>query len=188
MRAEIYWIPYTAPGQIAVMQKPPGFQWLEEEMHELKSQGVDILVSALEPFESEVLGLSEEKLKAEAACMEFYNYPIVDHDIPDEFPSILKLIATLSRKSKEGQNVVFHCRKGIGRSPLLAASLMVYQGMSTRRAFQLIRKARQFPVPDVPDQYRFVQQIERMYSDRNPYENPIEYIRDWASEKLGRSI
>ena len=49
MNTEIYWIKAAGPGKLAVMPRPRGGDWLEDEIRGLKRFGVDILVSLLTP-------------------------------------------------------------------------------------------------------------------------------------------
>ena len=117
MKAEIYWIPYQSEGRLAVMKRPAGYQWLDEEMHHIKSQGVDVIVCALEHMEMIVMGLPEEKEKAEIACIEFLHFPIPDHEVPDDLSHTMMFVAELSSRINKGRRIANHCKQAIGRTP-----------------------------------------------------------------------
>lgn len=53
-------------------------------------------------------------------------------------------------------------REGIGRSALLAASLLVHSGVGAEKAFERIEKARGCPVPDTAEQRHWVEQFGTM--------------------------
>src|SRR4051812_19402842 len=60
MRTEIYWIPTPTPGRLAVMPRPRGGDWLEDEVRSWRAEGVDIAVSLLTPDETRDLDLEIE--------------------------------------------------------------------------------------------------------------------------------
>jgi len=61
MRAEIYWIDGTWPGRLAIMPRPRGGDWLEDELRDCRRQGVVTLVSLLtEEQRAWVAALSKE--------------------------------------------------------------------------------------------------------------------------------
>ena len=60
MPPEIYWIKSAGRGRLAVMPRPRGGDWLEDEILHLKRSGIGLLVSMLTPEEETLLGLGEE--------------------------------------------------------------------------------------------------------------------------------
>jgi len=60
------------------------------------------------------------------------------------------------RRISNGENTVIHCRAGIGRTGLLAASVLVKHGHSPNDAFRIVSKARGVDVPDTRDQSDWV--------------------------------
>jgi protein-tyrosine phosphatase len=55
-----------------------------------------------------------------------------------------------------GKSVVIHCRQGVGRSALTAACVMAVGGVPVDEALEKIQNARSCPVPDTPEQRRWV--------------------------------
>ena len=47
MNISLYWIPEIAPWRVAILPRPRGGDWLEDEIRELKRAGVGVLVSLL---------------------------------------------------------------------------------------------------------------------------------------------
>ncbi len=62
---------------------------------------------------------------------------------------------------------MLHCRMGIGRSALVAASLLVVLGMPATATWARIEQARGCPVPDTPEQRAWVEQLARTISMGN---------------------
>jgi hypothetical protein len=87
-------------------------------------------------------------------------------NVPNAFDTLLN---DLNERLSKGKGVAVHCRAGIGRSAIIAASLLTRNGCSAEAAFSAIQKARGIPVPDTPDQRRWVEQ----YSLGGPQQCPI---------------
>ena len=47
MRTELFWIDGPWPGRLAIMPRPRGGDWLEEEIQSWRRSGVDLVVSLL---------------------------------------------------------------------------------------------------------------------------------------------
>lgn len=149
---EIYWIKTTGPGKLAVMPRPRGGDWLEDEIRALKSLGVDILVSLLTAEEESYLELEEEGALAKRHGLEFFSHPVPDRDVPGSPQETWALARTLVARFEAGKKLAVHCRMGIGRSPLLLACILVCRGMSPNDAWLRISVARGLAVPDTLEQ------------------------------------
>ncbi|PRY45885.1 Cyclin-dependent kinase inhibitor 3 (CDKN3) [Umezawaea tangerina] len=145
----------TFPGRLSTMAHPPGGAELPAFLTALRTSGVDILVSALTLGEEELLDLTDERSSAESAGMEFRSLPIDDFGVPDRAtvtPALTALVAEL----RGGANVVVHCRGGVGRSSLLAAGLLVLDGVEPDEAWRLISAARGRTVPETDEQREWI--------------------------------
>jgi protein-tyrosine phosphatase len=58
-----------------------------------------------------------------------------------------------------GKNVLVHCRQGIGRAGMIAASLLVLDGTEPRTAIEEVSKARGVPVPETADQEQWINRL-----------------------------
>ncbi|HVR83122.1 MAG TPA: protein-tyrosine phosphatase family protein [Planctomycetota bacterium] len=152
MRTEIYWIETIGPGRLAVMPRPRGGDCLEEEVQALKEAGVDILVSLLTPEEEVYLGLEREGEAARRHGISFYSHPVWDRGIPEDPAPTWALARELADRHSEGRSIVAHCRMGIGRSPLMLASILVVRGSDPDQAWAAISAARGCLVPDTVEQ------------------------------------
>ena len=139
------------------MPRPRGGDWLEDEMRALKRDGVDLVISALEAEEVAELDLAQEPDLCLAAGIEFLSFPIPDRSLPESVERFETFIESADRLLSAGKAVVVHCRAGIGRSTMIAASLLLRHGFSPAEAFALLEKARGFPVPDTPEQRQWVE-------------------------------
>ncbi|MGH2609651.1 MAG: protein-tyrosine phosphatase family protein [Tepidiformaceae bacterium] len=150
-----WWIECPAQGRLAVCPRPRGGDWLADDLAALRRAGVDVLVSALTPAEEMELGLAEEPMLAEAAGLRFVLLPTGDFGVPrlsEASGSLLELRDDLAA----GQAVVAHCRMGVGRSPLIVASLLVATGLDPGDAWARVEHARGLRVPDTEAQRQWV--------------------------------
>jgi protein-tyrosine phosphatase len=69
-------------------------------------------------------------VSAEALCrqhgIEFISFPIPDRGVPASLRDATDLVRTVVNGIGDGKAVAVHCRAGIGRSSLIAASVLVY--------------------------------------------------------------
>jgi protein-tyrosine phosphatase len=140
------------------MARPRGNDWLNDEMNGLRDAGVEVLVSMLTPDEENELDLQGEAGAASMAGLDFVSCPTPDRGVPDAqtFRDLLReLAAALNRE----QNVVVHCRMGIGRSSLVAAGLLMSEGMSGSEAWKAVSTARGVPVPDTDEQRTWLHEV-----------------------------
>lgn len=152
MITPLHWILTPGPGRLAVMPRPRGGEWLEDEIRALKESGVGILVSLLEAEEETLLGLEEEAAKARAHGMEFVSHPVPDRSTPPTAGPTWALARALAARFAGGAAIAAHCRMGIGRSPLLLACVLVSAGFQPEEAWTAIGDARGCVVPDTIDQ------------------------------------
>jgi protein-tyrosine phosphatase len=71
--------------------------------------------------------------------------------------SFAVLLSSLKMHLVQDKSIGAHCRAGIGRSSLLAASLLIQSGFSPQDAFDAIEKSRGCPVPDTLEQRNWVE-------------------------------
>ena len=148
--------PYWITSQLAIIPRPRGNDWLEEEMLALREAGIDVVVSMLEDEEAAELGLSEEESATVHAGIFFVRFPIPDRSVPSDMHSFAELLADLERRMAAGKRVGIHCRACIGRSSVVAASLLVRSGVPSNEAWVRVSIARGFPVPDSDEQRSWV--------------------------------
>lgn len=151
MRPSLFTIDLPGPGRLSTMAKPRGRDWLEDEMSALSNVGVDVLVCALTPPELDELGLTAEAKAARSAGLQFVALPIPDRTVP-ELSTILPTLRDLAGQLRAGAHVVTHCRAGIGRASLLAASLLILNGIDPDTAWNSLEDARGLSVPDTDEQ------------------------------------
>lgn len=148
-------------GKISITPRPRGGEWLANEIAGWRTAGVDVLVCLLSPGEVWDLGLSDEAAICTASSIEFRAMPIVDRSTPPYDTQTIGLITGLAADIRAGRHIAIHCRLGIGRSGLIAASTLVTLGVPVEQAFARLSEARGLTVPDTQAQYDWVVEYDR---------------------------
>lgn len=153
MFTKIYWLhQLDSSARLGTMARPRGDDWLGDEIAYLKRQNVGLLVSLLESEEIDELGLLQQEATCKANGIEFVNFPIVDRDVPKTGDKTDWLISYLITRMTEGVSVVIHCRMGIGRSSIIAASILLQVGLEADTIMEDISRIRGLKVPDTDKQ------------------------------------
>lgn len=157
MFTELYRVEGSWPGRLAISARPRGGDWLEEEMRAWRRAGIDVVVSLLEPDESDELGLAGERRASEANGLDFLSFPIADRGVPSSDEDVRTLLSEIDSRLRRGENIAIHCRQGVGRAGLIAATLLVERGLSSGEAVQRVSAARGVPIPETVEQRRWIE-------------------------------
>jgi protein-tyrosine phosphatase len=159
MRAEVFWVEGNFPGRVAVVPRPRGGEWLEDEVAEWSRAGLNAIVSMLDADEIELFNLVKEADLSKANGILFFSFPVIDRGVPVSKSELLELLKKLKSLLAGGKNVGIHCRQSIGRAALLAASLMVLFGVEPDEAFRRLSEARGVDVPETEEQRIWVKRF-----------------------------
>jgi protein-tyrosine phosphatase len=142
---------------LAIMPRPRAGDWLEHEIELWQREGLDTVVSLLEPPEIAELGLGTEPGLCAGRGIEFRSFPIPDRGVPISARAFDSFLAPVVQRLLGGAAVGVHCRAGIGRAGLTAACILVRAGIPYPLAFPAISRARRVQVPDTEQQEQWVQ-------------------------------
>ena len=100
-------------------------------------------------------GLQENEV-CQKNGLEFLSLPIIDRSVPALDSNTVNLFERVAAALAQGKKITVHCRQGIGRSGLIAASLLVAKGTSPAAAVEQVGKARRATVPETPEQRAWI--------------------------------
>lgn len=102
------------------------------------------LVTLLEDHEFELLRVPDLGARAVAAGLDWFHLPIRDVSVPDaQFEETWRRAGSALRAHLEdGDNIVIHCRGGLGRTGLVACRVLVELGCDPVEALTAVRAAR----------------------------------------------
>jgi protein-tyrosine phosphatase len=155
----VWWVEEGQNPRVAIVARPRGGEWLEDDLTAMKNAGIDVVVSLLREDEAEELGLADEATTAERLGMRFISYPIPDRCTPQDGSGFRRLVSELAELVKEGHRVGAHCRACIGRSTVLTSSVLIALGVDPEDALLRIEAARECFVPDTPEQREWILQF-----------------------------
>ena len=156
MKATLYPIRTATPHRVAIIARPRGGDWLGDELSALSREGIEVLVSMLTEDESRELGLERESEYCEAAAITFVNLPIPDRSVPSAANKFLRSVDQLAEMVRAGRFLGVHCRASIGRSSVLAVSVLARLGWNVDEAFDAVETARGCSIPDTQEQWQWV--------------------------------
>ena len=155
MSTELFWINKFHDGNLAIMAAPRPTDNLEDTILGWRSEGIDVVVSLLEPSEAPGLFEAEGQLCQEFG-IEFLSFPIRDKTVPSDLEAFSEIARHLAKAVSTGQGVAIHCRAGIGRSTTLAACVLTTLGVDAEVALDMIAEARGVEVPETEAQRQWV--------------------------------
>lgn len=168
MKTDICWIRGLPKGRLGIAPRPRGGDWLNDEVKAWRLSGVDCVVSALTPAEEAELDLAEEDSACQEYGLRFISMPIPDRGVPASPSAFRATVADLSENLNAGRNVLVHCRQGIGRAALIAASVLAETGERPELAFARIQQSRGRPVPDTEEQRNWVRRFAASTTSAQP--------------------
>lgn len=139
------------------MARPRGGDWLTDEIANWKREGVHAILSLLTPDEERDLDLRDEASEARKLGLDFYSFPIADRQVPKSEAKLGEVLDKMNTTLSDGRNVLIHCRQGVGRSGLVAACLLIKNGMSPGAAVEAVSAARGVSVPETAEQREWIE-------------------------------
>lgn len=133
-------------------------QVLPDDLARARSAGIDTVVSLLEPSEAATSGLADEARTCADLGLIFLNHPIRDMHLP--YPADFGVFtADIATRLEGGAQIAIHCYASIGRSGMLACSVLGHFGYTPARAIAHVSHMRGTPVPDTVQQATFIHHI-----------------------------
>jgi protein-tyrosine phosphatase len=159
MNPDLFPVPGPWRGRLAIVTRPRGGDWLEDEASGWRRAGLDVVVSLLEEGEAAQLDLGSEAQSAASNLIRFISFPIPDRGVPASTGAALALLRDIRDELESGRNVAVHCRQGVGRSGLIAAGVLVTSGISPAKAIEVVGSARGQTVPETQAQLQWIRQL-----------------------------
>jgi len=116
----------------------------------------DHLVCLIEDHEFAELGIERLPQEAAAAGIAFHRLPIADFSTPPDPASAAALVSDIAGWAAAGENVVVHCKGGLGRAGTIGGCVLRYSGMDGEHALQALVETRGPGCPESDAQRQFV--------------------------------
>lgn len=130
---------------------------LEKDLEAITAWGGAALVTLLEEHELRMLDVPHLPARVLSKGLHWIHLPIRDGHTPDEtFVDLWGEVSPLlHRFLNRGEKILLHCRWGVGRTGMVAALLLVEQGVEPDVAIGLVRSAREGSI-ETPMQEQYV--------------------------------
>ena len=156
MKTQLYRIEGSWLGRLAIVPRPRGVDWLEDEIQAWRRAGLEVVVSLLNAEEETDLNLTAEADLSRANGLLFVSLPLVDRSVPESLLAFTEQLAQLVELLAQGKNIGVHCRQGIGRAALVVIGLLIFSGLDVPVAIERVSSARGCAVPETPEQRQFL--------------------------------
>lgn len=177
MLPTIYSIEGPWKGKLAIVPRPRGGDWLEDEVEAWRDSELNVIVSLLTASEATELGLNDEAQQSQANGLQFLQFPIPDYGVPSSVETTSAFIERLDEALSTGKNVGIHCRQGIGRSGIIASALLVRRGVDHEEAWKRVARARGRSVPDTEEQREWMSAFANYISTATSEPRGVDSIR-----------
>jgi len=160
---DVFWIagsPSIPTARLSIILRPHGKDLLLEELLRIKNSGVQTVVSMLEDWEADYLGLEHEQKVAEQIGLNFLSFPIPDGAVPGDKADFRRFINGLAARVRNGDAIGVHCRGCIGRSTIAVAATLIHLGLTPESALNAVESARGCSVPDTEEQREWILRYE----------------------------
>ena len=127
---------------------------LDADLDAIAAWGAKAVVTLLEPRELRMLAIARLGAEIERRSMEWLHLPIPDAGTPSaaseaQWPEMsLRLRSLLAA----GENVLVHCRGGLGRAGMIAARLLIETGVDPDAAIKRVRAVRPGAIETEPQE------------------------------------
>jgi hypothetical protein len=91
-----YWIEGPWKGRLAIVPRPRGGDWLEDEISGWREAGINTVVSFLTPDEVTDFELEAENKPCEGHGIRFVSFPIPDRGVPASTAAAANLVDDLN--------------------------------------------------------------------------------------------
>jgi len=137
---------YVSKGRLTLSIAPgkKDTRWnrdLKLDLTMIKNNGIRVIVCLLEWSEMKKLHLLYYPKIAQEEGFIFYHLPIKDRGIPNR-KNIDCLIPILVEHLISGQNVLIHCRSGLGRAGTVCACCLAHFGFEGQKTIDVVRDRR----------------------------------------------
>lgn len=139
---------------------------LDVDLDAISEWGAKLILTLVEPTELNTLKVPHLGDAVLKRGLDWRHLPIADYSVPtDEFEAQWtthgREIRTLLRK---GEDILVHCKGGLGRAGMIAARLLVELGMAPDDAIRHVRSARTGAI-ETPSQLALVRKTQAIEDD-----------------------
>ena len=122
-------LPAGVPGRMLLHSMPGRFEALERVWQQVRSDAVGAIVCLTEEFEIRQKSFQyAEALEAGTVPCSVLPFEIREGGVPDDRDAFWELVNDVANRLQSGEAVLIHCAGGVGRTAMLAVSVLLALG------------------------------------------------------------
>jgi protein-tyrosine phosphatase len=135
-------LPARVPGRLLLHSMPGRFERIERVWHQVKSESVGAIVCLTEQFEIHQKSTEyAEALKAGTVPCSVLPFEIREGGVPENRDAFWGLANEVAHRLQTGEAVLIHCAGGVGRTAMLAVSVLLALGHPMDEAESIVSRA-----------------------------------------------
>jgi len=135
-------LPARVPGRLLLHSMPGRFETIERVWHQLKSEAVDAIVCLTEEYEIRLKSSKyAEALETGTVPCSVVPFEIREGGVPEDRDAFWALAKDVASRLQSGEAVLIHCAGGVGRTAMLAVSVLLALGESMNEAESMVSRA-----------------------------------------------
>ncbi|MCS6843745.1 MAG: tyrosine-protein phosphatase [Caldilineales bacterium] len=156
-------LPEGVKGRLYLHSMPGRFEPLQATIEEVQRRGISQVICLAS--REEIAAKSPQYARLLAAGSPPWRqvmFPIVDFGVPSDRRRFLVFVVQIAQSLRAGDYLLVHCAAGIGRTGLLAASVLAALGIPADEAMRQVQAAGSYP--ERPEQEDLVRWVAEMVS------------------------
>jgi protein-tyrosine phosphatase len=135
-------LPAQVPGRLLLHSMPGRFEAIERVWHQLRSEAVGAIVCLSEIYEIHMKSSAyAEALEGGTVPCSVLPFQIREGGVPEDRESFWALAKDVANRLRSGEAVLIHCTGGVGRTAMLAVSVLLALGEPMTRAETVVSLA-----------------------------------------------
>jgi protein-tyrosine phosphatase len=135
-------LPERIPGKLLLHSMPGRFEAIERVWHQLKSEAVGAIVCLNEQYEIRSKSSKyADALESGTVPCSVLPFEIREGGVPEDRNAFWVLANDIANRLQSGEAVLIHCAGGIGRTAMLAVSVLLALGEPISEAERLVSRA-----------------------------------------------
>src|SRR5678815_1191323 len=131
-------LPAPIPGRLLLHSMPGRFESLERVWHQIESDAIGAIVCLTEEYEIRAKSAAyADALETNSVPCSVLPFQIREGGIPKDRQAFWALANDLAKRLRAGEALLIHCAGGVGRTAMLAVSVLLALGESASDARSL---------------------------------------------------
>jgi len=135
-------LPARVPGKLLLHSMPGRFEAIEQTWQQVKSEAVGVIICLTEPYEIRLKSSAyAEALEVGTIPCPVLPFEIREGGVPEDRNGFWALASEVANRLQSGEAVLIHCAGGLGRTAMLAISVLLALGEPMNEAESAVSRA-----------------------------------------------